>query len=226
MEQGKHTNDQDGVVCQGGNTTHTETPAAEAETDIHEHHDQTSDNGQEGIADQVVGDGCTHLLRLDDTQRVGFRAAELLFGNLVGEEVLRAVVQHLGNLIVDSLTILVHFELGGNLQLGAGTVGLHLGRLTKLLVQRSAHVDGAHRLVETDHIGAATSEVDTTAQATANHTNQADDDCTAGNNIEYFALADEVHMGITHKVLREGEREVHLLLMVQHPVDAETGDED
>ena len=33
-------------------------------------------------------------------------------------------------------------------------------------------------------------------------------------------------MCVAHEVFGEGEGEVHLLLVVQHPVDAETGDED
>ena len=60
---------------------------------------------------------------------------------------------------------------------------------------------------------------------TAKNADEAQNDGADTDNIEYFALAHKVNLGVTHKILSKAEREVEFLLMVQHPVDNQTGDE-
>ena len=52
MKQCEETDNQNSIMCQSHNTTHTEAPAAEAETDVNKHDKQTADNGQESVAHQ------------------------------------------------------------------------------------------------------------------------------------------------------------------------------
>ncbi len=226
VEQSEEADDEDGVVGQRGDAANAETPAAETETDIDEHDQEAADDGEEGIADQVICDGGTHLLRLDDAQGVGLGAAELLLGDFVGEERLGAVVELADDVGIDGFALFVDFILGGDFELGGGTVGLDLGGLAKLLVERGADIDGVDGLVEADHVCAAAREIDTTAQAAGDNADEADGDGGTGDNIEGLALADEVEVGVTHEVFGEGEGEVDLLLVVEHPVETEACDED
>ena len=205
MEQGKNTNHEDGIVYQGGNTTETETPVLEANQDVEEHDYQTTDNGQDSITHQVVGDGSTHLLGLDDTEGIRLCATEILLTDIVGEVALYCTIEFANDFVIHLLAIFIDFILSGDLQLSRRSIGFHLGGLTKFLVKCGTDFDSIDWLVETDHIGTSTREIDTGVETTGHNTTEADNNGHDSNDIESFTFANEVNMNILHEVL--GERE-------------------
>ena len=57
-------------MCKGNHAAETPGPALESERDVGEDYYEGKDDGDYGIALDVVGDGCAHLVGRNDTVRV------------------------------------------------------------------------------------------------------------------------------------------------------------
>ena len=230
-EQGEEADDDDRGVCQGHDAAETPVPALEAHRDVGEDDQKGEDDGDDGVALDVVGDRGAHLVGGDDTVGVLQRGGEVGEGHRLRVEVLQGLIQHAFDLGVDRGGLILELVGGRDLHLAVATElldldgGLGIGQVEGP-VHGGADLLGGHGLVEADHIGAAAGEVDAIGEALEEHGSEGDHDEGAGDDVGPLAGTQEVDVRVLEEVLRELVLEGDALAALDAAFEDQAGDED
>ena len=222
---------------EGNHAAETPVPSAEAHCDVSEDDDEGKDDGDDGVAPDVACDGSAHLVGGDDTVGVLQGLGEVCEGHILHEHSLQGLEEHSFDFSIHGRGLVFDLVGSGDLHLAVATELLHLHRRgldvivgcgsgVEHLVDSVTHVFSKHGLVEADHIGAATGEIDTIGKALGEDAGERDDNHDAGDDIRPLASAEEVDVCVLEEVLREVVLEGDVLALGHAAVDDEAGDED